>query len=110
MEDNIGLWEILVPTMRNDGSFIKTRFHKVWDVKVRAIANGLTILRPAKGQWISPTGKLYEERMIPVRILCKKADMDKIVDMTMIYYDQEAILAYEVSTNVILKHRVNGNS
>jgi hypothetical protein len=108
MKDSVALWEILVPTQFNTGKPIRTRYHRVWDAKVRAIANGLTILRPAKGQWISPTGKLHEERMIPVRILCKKSDMDKIVDMTMVYYDQEAILAYEVSTNVILKHRDSG--
>ena len=44
------LWEIMVPTMYNDGRFVRTRHHKVWDDKVRAISGGLTIYKPAIGQ------------------------------------------------------------
>ena len=105
MEDKIGLWEIFVPTQSNEGKPFRTRYHRVWDAKVREIANGLTIFKPAKGQWVSPVGDLYIERMIPVRILCKRSDMDKIVDMTMTYYDQLAVFAYEISNNYILKHK-----
>jgi hypothetical protein len=100
------MWEILVPTIRRlDGKPIRTRFHKVWDKKVRAVSGGLTILSPAKGQWISREGELFEERMIPVRIVCTRAQIDKIVDMTLDYYDQLAVLAYKVSDDVILKHK-----
>lgn len=105
MEDKISLWEILVPTVRNDGTPFKTRYHRVWDKNVREIANGLTILKPAKGQWMAPSGDLYVERMIPVRILCRKSDIEKIIDMSMVYYDQLAILAYKISDECILKHR-----
>jgi len=59
----------------------------------------------AKGQWISPDGDLFMERMIPVRIIASREQMDAIIDMTMKYYDQLAILAYKVSDEVILKHR-----
>lgn len=99
------IWEILVPTTRNDGSFIRTRYHRVWDAKVREISGGLTILTPAKGQWISPEGELYAERMIPVRIICSRSEMEKIVSLTMKYYDQKAILAYKISSEYILKYR-----
>lgn len=61
------LWEILVPTMMN-GKPVMTKYHKVWDEKVRAISNGLTILKSAKGEWVSSSGELFAERMIPVRI------------------------------------------
>jgi hypothetical protein len=105
MEEKAGLWEILVPTVSNAGKPFRTRYHRVWDSKVRAIANGLTILKPAKGQWVSQEGELFVERMIPVRILCTKSNMEKIIDMTMVYYDQLAVLAYKVSNEYILKHR-----
>ena len=73
------LWEILVPTVRRkDGKPIRTRYHRVWDGKVRAIAGGLTILQPAKGQWVSPSGELFSERMIPVRVACSEEQIDKI--------------------------------
>ncbi len=97
------LWEILVPTVRNDGRAIRTRFHRVWDEKVREIAGGLTILTPAKGQWVNTKGNLFHERMIPVRIACTKEQILAIMDMTAAYYEQEAIFAAKVSDEVIIK-------
>jgi hypothetical protein len=99
------MWELLVPTVRPDGRYIRTRFHRVWDAKVRAITNGLTILPVNKGQWVSPSGQLFIERMIPVRIACTRIQIEDIIDMTLVYYDQEAVLAYVVSEEVIIKHR-----
>lgn len=99
------LWEILVPTIRNNGRPIRLRFHKVWDNKVREISGGLTVLQPVKGQWIDNKGNLLNERMIPVRFLANRNDVDNIIDMTMEYYEQESILAYQISNNVILKER-----
>jgi hypothetical protein len=100
------LWEILVPTIRRvGGKPYTTRYHRVWDKKVRAISNGLTILAPSKGQWISPDGELFIERMIPVRFIASREDAGKVIDITMVYYDQLAILCYLISDEVILKHR-----
>lgn len=99
------MWEILVPTEMNDGRKLRTRFHRVWDAKVREISGGLTVLTPAKGQWIAQDGKMYAERMIPVRIICTKEEIEKIIEFSMKYYEQLAILAYEISSNVILRHK-----
>lgn len=99
------MWEILVPTIRPDGRPIKTRFHKVWDEKIHEISGGMTILTPTKGKWISPSGQLFVERMIPVRIIATREEVEKIIDFTMEYYEQEAILAYRISNEVILRHR-----
>lgn len=102
----VEMWEILVPTIRRaDNKPIKTRYHKVWDKKVRDISGGLTIMTPAKGQWLSNDNELFVERMIPVRIIATEEQISKIIDMTMVYYDQLAILAYRVSDHVILRHR-----
>jgi hypothetical protein len=97
------LWEILVPTQWNGGKPIRTRHHKEWDKRVRSISNGLTILHPAKGHWISPEGILHEERMIPVRIWCTKDEINKIMDMTAEHYKQDAVMAYCVASDVLLK-------
>lgn len=104
MSGEVQLWEILVPTVRPDGRPIHTRFHRVWDEKVREITGGLTVLAVAKGQWLSPQGDLYKERMIPVRIACTRAQIDQIIDMTMRYYEQLAIMAYRVGDEVIIRH------
>jgi hypothetical protein len=100
------LWEILVPTVRRvGGKPYTTRFHRVWDAKIRVISGGLTVLTPAKGQWVAPTGELHSERMIPVRIVASREQIDRIIDLTIEYYDQLAVLCYKLSDEVILKHR-----
>lgn len=96
------LWEILVPTIRNDGRPIRLRFHRVWDEKVKAISGGLTIVSPVKGTWVSDDGDEYKERMIPVRILATREEMVAIANMTMAYYEQLAVLAYKISDDVIM--------
>jgi hypothetical protein len=100
----VELYEILVPTVRPDGRPISTRFHRVWDAKVRAIAGGLTVLQPARGQWVAPCGTLFAERMIPVRIACTAEQMDAIADMTARYYEQLAVMFWRVSTDVHVRH------
>jgi hypothetical protein len=123
------MWEILVPTEKRIKSPMPrpeddwgddvagalenwqrrnsytTRYHKVWDAEVRRITGGLTILTPAKGQWVSPDGELFIERMIPVRIVATRAQIEQIIDMTMIYYDQLAVLCFKISDEVILRNR-----
>jgi hypothetical protein len=96
------LYEILVPTVRPDGRPISTRFHRVWDEKVRAVSGGLTVLHPVKGQWVAPCGTLFAERMIPVRIACSREQIDAIADMAAKYYQQQAILYWKVSSEVVI--------
>lgn len=104
---DIKLWEILVPTIRNNGTPIKTRFHRVWDKKVYDITGGLTILTPTKGKWVSPNGTLFAERMIPVRIACSEEQIREIIKMTIKYYEQEAVMAYLVSSQVIIEYEID---
>lgn len=99
--ETASLWEILVPTVRNNGRPFRTRHHKEWDRQVRRVSGGLTIFPVAKGQWVSPSGKLYAERMIPVRILATRSQIEKIARVTMRHYDQLAVLAYKVSNEIV---------
>lgn len=108
MKQEISLWEVLVPTERPDapGKFFTTRYHKIFDERVRQIAGGLTILRPAIGYWTSETedGKVYRERMIPVRIACTREQIESISDIVASYYEQLAVFCYKVSDEVIIKN------
>lgn len=98
------LWEILVPTVRReDGRPYRARFHRVWDRKVREISGGLTLFKPVKGQWLSSDGELFDERMIPVRFIGTEEEKDLLVDFTAVYYDQLAVLAYKIATNVTMR-------
>jgi len=97
------MWEILVPTQMNDGKPIKTRFHRVWDSKVRGITGGLTIMPPnIKGEWMSPKGEVFAERMIPVRIYCWANEIEEIAKFTKVYYKQEAIMYYCIAETVYI--------
>lgn len=93
IKKDMELWEILVPTVSNEGVPFRTRYHKLWDKKVYEITNGLTILSPAKGRWVSPSGNLFAERMIPVRIACNREQITRILKTTMEFYNQEAVMA-----------------
>lgn len=96
MTDAQQLWEILVPCQWNTGKPVRTRHHKEWDKRVRSIAGGLTIMKPAKGQWVHE-GALFEERMIPVRIACNAKQIVKIAHITLQHYKQLAVMVYQVS-------------
>jgi hypothetical protein len=104
-KDETLMWEILVPTIRrSDGKPYRTRYHRVWDAKVRAISGGLTLLKPATGQWIDPdSNELFVERMIPVRFLATEEQKEEIVDMTCVYYDQLAVLCYSIGSKVTMR-------
>jgi len=96
------LWEILVPTVRNDGRPFKLRYHKVWDDKVKAIAGGLTVVAPVRGTWVSSDDETFQERMIPVRIMCSRDEIMKIATMTKGYYEQLAVMVYRISSEVFI--------
>ncbi len=99
------LWEILVPANSNDGIEYSLEHHKEWDTKIRELAGGLTILRTTKGQWINPDGKTMSDRMIPVRVLCTEEEINNIIQLTLSHYNQEAVLAYQISSAVKLVYR-----
>jgi hypothetical protein len=100
------LWEILVPCHKNDGTPHRTRFHREWDRRVQQVSNGITILPPAKGKWYNDAGVNFTDRVIPVRIACRRLDIMKIIDITLKHYDdQEAVMAYRIADEVIIKNR-----
>jgi hypothetical protein len=100
------LWEIMVPCQRNNGRPYRTRHHRAWDTQVQRITGGLTIMRPTIGKWVSPSGDLFRDRMIPVRVACTSAQLDEIVRRTLNHYpDQIAIFAYKISDEVKIVYR-----
>lgn len=91
------LFEVLVPTKYGDTiKPVSTKHHKNWDAVVRKISGGLTILKPGKGQWVFEQS-LWEERIIPVRIMCSENQIKQIVNFTIKHYRQKAVMYYVVS-------------
>jgi len=99
------LYEVLVPTIYGDTKKpIRTRHHKNWDAFVRKISGGLTLLVPGKGQWVFEN-ELYEERVIPVRILCAEKQIKEIVQFTLEHYRQIAVMYYLVSNDCYIVYK-----
>ena len=94
------LWEILVPTTLHGTSILEAHHHK-WDEYVRSVAGGLTLLHTVKGQWISPKQVAVAEPVIPVRVICTKAEIRRILRFTKRHYKQEVVLAYRLSDEVL---------
>lgn len=101
------LWEILVPASNNKDKEFTYEHHKAWDAFVKELTGGVTIMKTAKGQWVSPSGELYVDKMIPCRIACNRHEIFQIIKFTMEHYSQEAIMAYKVSDEVIIAHKDN---
>jgi len=99
------LWEILVPASNNKDLKFTFEHHKAWDAFVKKITGGVTIMKTAKGEWVSPDGKLYIDKIIPCRIICTEEQINKIVDFTLDHYKQEAVLAYRISKRVVLRYK-----
>lgn len=95
------LWEILVPCNWNTGKPVRRRHHEEWDKRVRAVAGGLTILKPGLGQWLHE-GKLYKDRVIPVRIRCSAREIQTISRLTLNHYRQLAVMYYLVSETCVV--------
>lgn len=63
----------------------------------------MTLYPPARGSWIDPdSGSDFTERMIPVRIMCTRAQIVEICKETARFYDQLAVLATLVATETVL--------
>ena len=107
MNINLNLYEIFVPTQYGDTlKPIRTRHHKEWDKRIRAISGGLTICSPSRGQWVNPKDKkVVEEKVIPVRIACSEKQMEKIVKITLDHYRQNAVMFFLLSDKVIIAHK-----
>jgi len=99
------LWEILVPKNKNNGDSFRMPHHWKWDEYVKNISGGLTIMRVAKGEWLSRTEGWFKDYVIPVRIICTLEEINDIIDFTIKHYNQEAVMAYKVSEHVIIKHK-----
>lgn len=97
------MWEVLVPTVGNDGTPFSIRHHRQWDAFVKSLSGGMTLVSPVRGDWIDPTdGAEYRERMIPVRILCTREQIVQVCKETARHYDQIAVLASLVGTETVM--------
>jgi hypothetical protein len=94
------MWEIFIPRADNSGKPFATNKHAAWDAQVRTLAGGLTKMPVVRGQWVGDDGRVYAERMQPVRVVASSRVIRKIADITAKHYNQFAVLYAEISGNV----------
>lgn len=98
--NNNKLYCILVPTKYGDTlKPIRTKHHKEWDKRIIKITKGLTILEPGKGKWVFNNID-YNEKVIPVLVMCDESFIEKLIDITIKHYRQKAVMWYVVSNEV----------
>jgi len=97
------LWEILIPIADNDGIKFAPEIHRDWDNRVRAISGGLTIFKPATGEWINGNGAVMRDKLIPVAFMATDEQARAISAMSKLTYRQEAMMLYVLSETVIIE-------
>ena len=63
------LYEVLIPRADNEKNIFSRAHNLLWQEEVRKSAGGLSLCPAIEGQWENG-GKVYREKMIPVRIAC----------------------------------------
>ena len=108
----LDLWEVLVPLASNDGVPFSEDHHEAFRRVVRGLpGNSGTTTRPAgDGDWQDgDTGKVYAEKMIPIRFRACKADAERIAEHARKFYGQIAVMAYKIASghDIIMATRKN---
>jgi len=93
------LYEILIPVADNEKRVFSRIHRKVWEKVVRDTAGGLSTCAPVDGQWVDG-GKVYSERMQPVRIACSAPKIRKLAEFAKGHFRQLSIMYYPVSPEV----------
>jgi hypothetical protein len=96
----LDLWEILVPVASNEGIPFSEDHHESFRRILRGLpGNNGTTSRPAgDGDWEDKdTGKLYMEKIIPIRFRACRADAERIADYARKFYDQIVVMAYRIA-------------
>ena len=95
----MNLYEILIPRADNQKNIFSRAHNLLWENEARKIAGGLSVCPPIEGQWEND-GKVYREKMIPVRIACSARKIAKLVNFAKLHFRQLSIMYYPVSRDV----------
>jgi hypothetical protein len=97
----LDLWEILVPIASNEGVPFPEGHHQAFRRIIRSLPgnSGTTTLPAGDGDWQdNDTGKVYAEKMIPIRFRACRADADRMAEHACRFYDQIVVMAYRVAS------------
>lgn len=96
----LDLWEILVPVASNKGIPFSEDHHESYRRILRGLPGnvGLTTRPAGDGDWQDQeTGRVYAEKMIPIRFRACRADAERMADHARKFYDQIVVMAYRIA-------------
>jgi len=89
------VYEVLIPLADNSGRRFSRAHHSAWEAEVRKRAGGLSILPALEGQWVNK-GRVYRERIRPVRIACTARIIRQLALLAKQHYRQLSVLYHSV--------------
>jgi len=93
------LFEILIPVADNTGKAFPSVHNRQWEKTVRDTAGGLSALPIIQGQWVDQ-GKVFAEKMRPVRIACSARKIKWLAEYAKRHFSQFSIMYYPISQDV----------
>lgn len=95
--NELQLWKIFVPRG------FSMSHHYAWDDFVIKTAGGLTLRETGQGKWRSQE----KEGFIEVDVACDRMQLLTILEFTAKHYQQEAIMCYKISDEVVIHVRTH---
>jgi len=100
------LYEFLIPVNDKKGFQFDRKIIGAFLKQVAEIAGGFTgnanDVGTLYGGWVDPkTNELYTEVNTSIRVACDLVDLEEICELAATTFNQEAIMAYEVSPEVL---------
>lgn len=93
------MYEILIPVADNTGKRFTPAHHRQWESIVRDMAGGLSACSTVMGQWVD-RGKVYRERMRPVRVACGARVIRRLARIAKEHYRQLSVMVYPIAESV----------
>jgi len=101
------MWEFLLPMINVARHRITFTEYLEWGNEVKKITTGLVLLPFENASWCDSDGVLFKDGMVPVRVTCNKEHVQDIIELTLTYYQQPAIMAYKISDTCVVRNSGN---
>lgn len=93
------MYEFLVPVVSNAGVPFKN--HETLYAYLRLKFGGVTVAPAVEGQWLSPTGRVYIEPMIPVQVIMPESEVVPVATLIKNMFEQEGVCVVRLGEAVI---------
>jgi hypothetical protein len=100
------LWQILIPTMDNEGHvFLSKDYDDFANKIIKELGiSGLTILPRGTGYWVGSGKQVQQEPMIPILIGCMEHEIQIATKLVAEQFKQNAVAYWKVSDSFYIDY------